>query len=89
MVARESRLESKPSTTKFREKTKRGHGRQEVIAATKLMKDFGFKICYHLMPGLPGSTPAKDLQWMREVFENPDFCPDFVKIYPCVVARKR
>lgn len=65
--------------------TKRGHTRSHVIAATKLLKDFGFKICYHLMPGLPGSTPEKDLLWMQEVFENPDFCPDFIKIYPCVV----
>ena len=65
--------------------TKRGHGRVHVARATKMMRDFGFKICYHLMPGLPGSTPAKDLEMMREVFENPDFCPDFVKIYPCQV----
>ncbi len=65
--------------------TKRGHGRVHVVRATKMMRDFGFKICYHLMPGLPGSTPAKDLKMMREVFENPDFCPDFVKIYPCQV----
>lgn len=65
--------------------TKRGHKRPHVIKAMKLMKDFGFKVCVHLMPGLPGSTPEKDLVWLREVFENPDFCPDFVKIYPCVV----
>ncbi|MCF7812032.1 tRNA uridine(34) 5-carboxymethylaminomethyl modification radical SAM/GNAT enzyme Elp3 [Candidatus Gracilibacteria bacterium] len=65
--------------------TKRGHDRRHVIRATKLMRDFGFKICYHLMPGLPGSTPEKDLEWMKEIFENPDFRPDFVKIYPCVV----
>ncbi len=65
--------------------TKRGHKRPHVIKAMKLMKDFGFKVCVHLMPGLPGSTPEKDIEWMREVFENPDFCPDFVKIYPCVV----
>ncbi len=68
--------------------TKRGHGRKHVAKATKLMKDFGFKICYHLMPGLPGSTPEKDLAMMREVFENPDFKPDFVKIYPCQVLDK-
>ncbi len=68
--------------------TKRGHTRAHVAKATKLMRDFGFKICYHLMPGLPGSTPAKDLAMMREVFENPDFCPDFVKIYPCQVLDK-
>ena len=65
--------------------TKRGHKRTHVIRAMKLMKDFGFKVCFHLMPGLPGSTPEKDLVWLKEVFENPDFCPDFVKIYPCVV----
>ncbi len=65
--------------------TQRGHYRSQVVRATRLMKDFGFKICYHLMPGLPGSTPEKDLQWMNEIFENPDFCPDFVKIYPCMV----
>ena len=68
--------------------TKRGHYRSHVAKATKLMRDFGFKICYHLMPGLPGSTPEKDLAMMREVFENPDFCPDFVKIYPCQVLDK-
>jgi len=65
--------------------TKRGHGRAEVIRATALLKNYGFKVCYHLMPGLPGSTPTRDLAWFREVFEHPDFCPDFIKIYPCVV----
>ncbi len=65
--------------------TKRGHFRTHVVKAMKLMKDYGFKVCFHLMPGLPGSTIERDLVWMREVFENPDFCPDFVKIYPCVV----
>lgn len=65
--------------------TKRGHDRRHVIRAMKLMKDFGFKVCFHLMPGLPGSTPEKDIVWFREVFENSDFCPDFIKIYPCVV----
>ena len=65
--------------------TKRGHSRQEVVRATRLLKDFGFKVCYHLMPGLPGSSPEKDLVWMTEVVTNPDFQPDFIKIYPCVV----
>lgn len=65
--------------------TKRGHGRKHVIKAMKLMKDFGFKVCWHLMPGLPGSNPERDLVWLREVFENPDMRPDFIKIYPCVV----
>ncbi|HIQ56981.1 TPA: tRNA uridine(34) 5-carboxymethylaminomethyl modification radical SAM/GNAT enzyme Elp3 [Candidatus Gracilibacteria bacterium] len=65
--------------------TKRGHGRKEVIRAMKRMKNFGFKVCFHLMPGLPGSTPEKDLEMMKEVFLNQDFRPDFIKIYPCMV----
>lgn len=65
--------------------TKRGHDRRHVFRAMKLMKDFGFKVCWHLMPGLPGSNPEKDLAVMKEVFENEDCRPDFIKIYPCVV----
>lgn len=65
--------------------TKRGHYKLHVIRAMKLMKNYGFKVCFHLMPGLPGSNPEKDLVWMKEIFQNPDFCPDFVKIYPCLV----
>ena len=65
--------------------TNRGHYKKHVVQAMKLMKDFGFKVCFHLMPGLPGSTPAKDLKWLKEIFTHPDFQPDFVKLYPCVV----
>jgi len=65
--------------------TKRGHFKKDVARAMKLMKNYGFKVCFHLMPGLPGSNPEKDLKWMREIFENPDFRPDFIKIYPCQV----
>ncbi len=67
------------------EKTKRGHYKKHVVKAMRLMKDFGFKVCFHLMPGLPGSNPERDLEMMKEVFENPDFRPDFIKIYPCMV----
>lgn len=65
--------------------TKRGHDRRHVFRAMKLMKDFGFKVCWHIMPGLPGSTPEKDLEVLKEVFENEECRPDFIKIYPCVV----
>ncbi len=72
---------------KILKKNLRGHDVTETIRATKLLKDAGFKICYHLMPNLPGSTPAKDLKMFREIFSNPDFQPDMIKIYPCVVTR--
>lgn len=69
------------------QRNRRGHNVAETIRATKLLKDAGFKICYHMMPNLPSSTLAKDLKMFREIFTNPDFQPDMLKIYPCVVTR--
>ena len=67
------------------ELTKRGHTVQDVIDSTKLLKDAGFKIYYHYMCNLPGSNPEKDVRMFRELFSNPDFRPDGLKLYPCVV----
>lgn len=67
---------------------KRGHSVEKSIIATKLLKEAGFKICYHLMPNLMGSTPQKDLTMFKEIFKNPDFQPDLIKIYPCVVLKE-
>jgi len=66
---------------------KRGHGKKETIFATKLLKDSGFKVLYQMMPNLPGSSIKKDLECFKEIFENPDFKPDWLKIYPCVVCK--
>lgn len=71
---------------KILELNKRGHFVEQTVRATKLMKDAGFKVCYHLMPNLPGSNFQKDVQMFRELFSNPDFQPDLIKIYPCVVT---
>lgn len=67
-------------------KNKRGHLRGHVARATKLMKDAGFKFTYHMMPGLWGSTYEKDVETFMEIFEHPDFKPDQLKFYPCVVT---
>ncbi|MBT6041105.1 tRNA uridine(34) 5-carboxymethylaminomethyl modification radical SAM/GNAT enzyme Elp3 [Candidatus Woesearchaeota archaeon] len=69
---------------------KRGHGVDESINATKLLKDLGFKINYHLMPGLPDKngkivSMKKDLAGLKEIFANSDFRPDMLKLYPCMV----
>lgn len=68
------------------EKNKRGHGNKESILATRLLKDAGFKVVAHMMPGLFGSTPALDRASMQTVFEDSDFRPDEMKIYPMVVT---
>jgi len=72
---------------KILEKNKRGHGLKEIIEATKLLKDAGFKICYHIMPGLYGSNPKKDLLMFKKLFADQNFQPDYLKIYPCVVTK--
>jgi elongator complex protein 3 len=58
----------------------------EIIAkSTKLLKDSGFKVLYHLMPNLLGSNPDLDFKSFKLVFFNENFKPDWVKIYPTMV----
>jgi len=61
---------------------KRGHTVADVVKATRLLKDSGFKVGYHIMPGLPGSNLKNDLKKFKELFSNPDFKPDQLKMYP-------
>ena len=67
-------------------KVKRGHRVKEVVEATALLKDAAYKVCYHLMPGLPGSDPDRDLEMFKTVFSDPAYMPDCVKIYPLYVV---
>jgi len=87
-------------------KNRRGHLTQSTVIATKLLKEAGFKINYHMMPGLYGSSPFStacekgikvqgtrtlgdfsDFQMFKELFSNPDYQPDMLKIYPTVVIK--
>ncbi|HLC92220.1 MAG TPA: tRNA uridine(34) 5-carboxymethylaminomethyl modification radical SAM/GNAT enzyme Elp3 [archaeon] len=65
--------------------THRGHTLQDTIEATRLLKDSGLKATYHMMPGQPLSSREKDIDMFRKLFENPDYRPDGLKIYPCMV----
>lgn len=66
--------------------TKRGHDVASVVEAARLLKDAGYKTDFHMMPQLPGATPASDLAELRRIFEDPRFRPDMIKIYPCVTV---
>jgi len=66
---------------------RRGHTVKDVIEATRRLKDAGFKVGYHIMPGLPGSSFKKDIEMFKEIFSSEDFRPDQLKIYPCQVIR--
>jgi elongator complex protein 3 len=64
----------------------RGHTVTEVIKATKLLKDYGIKVYYHWMPGLPGSTLEHDLELSQQLFSDTNFRPDGIKLYPTLVV---
>lgn len=70
---------------RVQEITMRGHDLQSVKDATRLLKDAGFKLSYHMMPNLPGSTVELDKRMVGELFSDSDYQPDYLKIYPCVV----
>lgn len=65
----------------------RGHDVAEIVRATKELRDFGFKITYHIMPALPGSNPSKDLEMYKMLFTDGRFEPDQIKFYPTVVTQ--
>jgi elongator complex protein 3 len=65
---------------------KRDHGVAEVKRAMQLMRDAAYKINCHMMPNLYGSDPENDYRDFVELFENPAYRPDWLKIYPCMVV---
>lgn len=66
---------------------KRNHTVLDSITATQIAKDSGLKVCYHMMPGLPESDEQKDLKAFQTLFEQSDFRPDMLKIYPTLVVQ--
>jgi len=62
---------------------KRGHSVQDARLATRRLRRAGFKILGHIMPNLLGATPDSDVADLAQLFEDPDFCPDELKVYPC------
>jgi len=65
---------------------RRGHKVEDVVNATTLLREHGFKVHYHWMPGLPGSTPEEDLELSLRLFNDDRFKPDGLKLYPTMVV---
>ncbi len=65
---------------------RRGHQVEDVVQATARLRQRGFKVHYHWMPGLPGSTPEHDLELSRKLFDDERFRPDGLKLYPTMVV---
>jgi elongator complex protein 3 len=64
----------------------RGHGVQASIDANRRLRDAGFKVGFHMMPGQPGMSEEMCLEDFRRLFERPEWRPDYLKIYPTLVV---
>lgn len=70
--------------------THRAHDSEMNKESIQILRDLGFKLNFHLMPGLPGKDKKrisyeKDLAGMRQIFTDPGYKPDMIKLYPCMV----
>lgn len=65
----------------------RGHGIGTTVKSISELKDLGFKLNFHFMPGLPGMEKKDMIRDFRNLFEVEAFRPDMLKIYPCAVMK--
>lgn len=63
----------------------RGHDLDDTKKSIQILKDLGFKLNFHMMPGLPGIDREEDIQTFDELFSNPAYRPDMMKVYPTMV----
>ena len=62
----------------------RGHVAEDVVNASKLIKDFGFSLGLQMMTGLYKSSKEEDLYTADKIIE---LCPDTVRIYPTITLK--
>ncbi len=67
--------------------TNRGHTLADTKKSIQELRDLGFKLNFHYMLGLPKTTKEMDIVGLRKLFSNPAYCPDMLKIYPCMVLK--
>ncbi|MBL7117496.1 MAG: tRNA uridine(34) 5-carboxymethylaminomethyl modification radical SAM/GNAT enzyme Elp3 [Candidatus Syntrophoarchaeum sp.] len=72
---------------KILENMGRGHSVEDSIVANRRARDSALKVGFHVMPGLPGSTPEEDKKMFERIFRDSNFKPDYLKIYPTLVVK--
>jgi elongator complex protein 3 len=65
----------------------RGHLVGAASMANKDARNGGLKVCFHMMPGMPGVDEKMELRAWDELFSDDSFKPDMLKIYPCLVIK--
>ena len=69
------------------EKLNRGHTLDETKRSIAELRDIGFKLNFHIMPGLPLVDQKRDEKAFKILFNDTSFKPDMIKIYPTLVFR--
>lgn len=64
------------------EKSYRGHTREHVVEASKLIAEYGFTLGLQMMVGLPGDSFGKSIETAREIIA---LKPQIARIYPTLV----
>jgi len=64
----------------------RGHGMAASVSANRRLRDSGFKVGFHMMPGQPGASKEMVLEDFRRLVERPEWRPDYLKIYPTLIV---
>ena len=64
----------------------RGHSTEDSKKSIQVLRDLGFKINFHYMPGLPLTDRERDLAGMKQLFTDEGYKPDMIKMYPCMVG---
>ncbi|MGL4731614.1 MAG: elongator complex protein 3 [Clostridium sp.] len=65
-------------------KSGRGHDKESVKRASKLIKEYGMTVGHQIMLGLPGDTFEKDIETARKSI---DMKPDICRLYPALVIK--
>lgn len=64
-------------------KSARGHSREDVFTASRLIKEKGFNLGLQMMPYLPGDTREKTIKTAEDII---CLMPECVRIYPTLVV---
>lgn len=62
----------------------RGHTREDVVRATKILKEFDIDFSCHHMLGLPGSNELLDINTARDISK---LRPKYVRIHPTLILK--
>ena len=65
----------------------RGHGTTESVESNQRLRDSGFKVGFHMMPGQPGMSYDMGIEDFIQLFTDPIWKPDYLKIYPTLVVK--